>query len=56
MAKSKTLVIDELHLTFHVPNDLPGDEAEAIRQTLAGDDFMACLRRAVRAASANARS
>jgi hypothetical protein len=48
MAKSVT--IDELHLTLRIPNDLPEDEAEAIRRTLASDDFMDRLRRAVRAA------
>lgn len=49
MAKNKTLVIDELHLTFRVPNDLADDEAEAVREALAGDDFMDRLHRAVRA-------
>jgi hypothetical protein len=48
MAKTKTVVIDELHLTLRIPNDLPDDETEAVRETLAGDDFMAQLRRAVR--------
>jgi hypothetical protein len=49
MAKNKTVVIDEIHLTLRIPNDLP-DDAEAIRQALAGDDFMGRLRRAVRTA------
>lgn len=48
MSKNKTIVIDELHLTFRVPGDLPDDAAEAIRETLAGDEFMRRLRRAVR--------
>ena len=48
MAKTKTVVIDEIHLTFRIPNDLPDDAAEAVRETLAGDEFMARLRRAVR--------
>lgn len=47
---AKTVVIDELHMTVRVPNDLPDDGAEAIRRTLADDDFMNRLRRAVRAA------
>ena len=47
---AKSVVIDELHLTIRVPNDLPDDEAEAIRRTLGGDDFMSQLRRAVRGA------
>ena len=47
---AKTVTLDELHLTLRVPNDLPDDEVETIRRTLAGDDFMSRLRRAVRAA------
>jgi hypothetical protein len=45
---AKSVVIDELHLTIRVPNDLPDDEAEAIRRMLARDDFMDRLRRAIR--------
>jgi hypothetical protein len=45
---AKSVVIDELHLTIRVPNDLPDDEAEAIRRTLEGDDFMDRLRRTIR--------
>jgi hypothetical protein len=45
---AKTVIIDELHLTFRIPNAMPDAEAEAIRQTLAGDDFMNRLRRAIR--------
>lgn len=47
---AKTVVIDELHLTVRIPNDLPGGEAEATRKALDGDDFLNRLRRAVRAA------
>jgi hypothetical protein len=47
---AKTVVLDELHLTLRIPEDLPDGEAETIRRTLAGDDFMSRLRRAVRAA------
>lgn len=47
---AKTVILDELHLTLRVPNDLPDEEVEAIRRALAGDDFMSRLRRAVRAA------
>ena len=47
---AKTVILDELHLTLRVPNDLPDEEVETIRRTLAGDDFMSLLRRAVRAA------
>ena len=49
MAKTKTVVIDELHLTVRVPGDLPDDAAEAVREALAADEFMSRLRRAVRA-------
>lgn len=45
---AKTVVIDELHVTVRVPNDLSDDEAEAVRRTLAGDEFMDRLRRAIR--------
>jgi hypothetical protein len=47
---AKTVVIDELHITVRVPNDLSDDEAEAVRRTLAGDEFMDRLRRAIVAA------
>lgn len=47
---ARTVVIDELHVTFRVPSDLPDTDAEAIRQALDGADFMNRLRRAVRAA------
>lgn len=47
---SKTVVIDELHLTVRVPADLPDADAEAVRTVLAGAEFMGRLRRAVRAA------
>ena len=50
MAKSRLVVVDELHITVRVPNDLPEDDADAVRGTLAGDEFMDRLRRAIRAA------
>ena len=46
---AKTVVIDELRVTFRIPNDLPDTEVEAIRQALDGDEFMNRLRRAIRA-------
>ena len=42
--------IDELHVTLHIPNDLPDEEIEAIRRVLANDDFVDQMRRAVHAA------
>jgi len=44
---AKTVVIDELHIIVRVPNDLSDDEAEAVRRTLAEDEFMDRLRRAI---------
>jgi hypothetical protein len=46
---AKNIIIDELHLTLRIPNDLPDDEAEAVREILVGDEFIGRLRRAVRA-------
>lgn len=36
-------------MTIRIPNDLPDAQAEDIRRTLSGDDFMSRLRRVVRA-------
>lgn len=49
MAKNRTAVIDEIHVTVRVPGDLPDDAVEAVRETLAADEFMSRMRRAVRA-------
>ena len=48
MAKTKTVVLDELHLTLRIPSDLPDDEVEEIRELLAGDEFLSRLREVVR--------
>lgn len=45
---AKTVLIDEIHLTFRVLNNLPDNEAQAIRDTLASDVFMTQLRKAIR--------
>lgn len=45
----KTVMIDEVHLTVRVPADLPAHDADAVRRTLLGDEFMDRLRRAIRA-------
>jgi hypothetical protein len=50
MAKAKTVVIDEIHLTFRIRADTPEDGAERVRGALAGEEFVSRLRRAVRAA------
>lgn len=44
---AKTRLIDERHLTLRVSTDLPDDEAEAVRDALATDEFMARFRRAM---------
>ncbi|QDU19783.1 hypothetical protein [Urbifossiella limnaea] len=48
---ARTVVIDERHVTLRIPNDLPDNEGEVIRQTLDGDEFTNRLRRVVRAVS-----
>jgi hypothetical protein len=50
MAKAESILIDEIHLNLRIPNDLSDNEAEAVRVALAGDDLLARLRLAVRAA------
>ena len=45
---TKTVVIDELHLTCRIPRDLPDNEADAVRRALGGKEFLNRLRRAVR--------
>lgn len=47
---AKTVVIDELHLTVRVTAGLPDEQVEAVRETLAGAEFLDRLRRAIRAA------
>ena len=46
---AKSVMIDELHLTAHIPNNLPQTQVEEVRRTLASVVFMRRLRRAVRA-------
>lgn len=42
-----TNLIDELHLTVRVPDDLPEEKLAAIRRALAADEFLERLRRAI---------
>lgn len=42
-----TNLIDELQLTVRVPDDLPEEKLAAVRRTLASDEFLDRLRRAV---------
>jgi hypothetical protein len=44
----KTVVVDEMHVTIRVPTDPPEADAETVRRTLLGAEFMARLRRSVR--------
>ena len=44
---AETNLIDELHLTVRVPHDLPEEKLAAIHRTLAGEEFLEQLRRAV---------
>ena len=46
---AKTVLLDELFVTVRVPADLSDADTEAARRTLAGDEFLGRLRRAVRA-------
>jgi hypothetical protein len=45
---TKRAVIDELHLTIRIPNDLPENQTQEIRRTLNQNNFMSRLRRALR--------
>lgn len=44
---AETKLIDELHLTVRVPDDLPEEKLAAVRRTLADDEFIDRLRHAV---------
>jgi hypothetical protein len=44
---AETNLIDELHLTVRVPDDLPEDKLAAVRHTLSSDEFLERLRHAV---------
>lgn len=50
MAKSKTVVIDELHVTVRVSDELSEDARADVRRVLDADAFLTRLRRAVRSA------
>lgn len=50
---AETNLIDELHLTVRVPDDLPEATVDAIRRTLADDVFLNQLRRAIEGAFGN---
>lgn len=47
MPEAESVLLDEIHLTLRVPSGLPDVEADAVRETVAGDEFLDRLRRAV---------
>jgi hypothetical protein len=48
MPRAKSILIDEIHLTVHVPRKLPEVDCQAIRAVLLGSRFWSHLNRAVR--------
>ena len=44
---AETNLIDELHLTVRVPDDLSEDKLAAVRHTLSSDEFLERLRQAI---------
>ena len=44
----KTVILDEWHLTFRIPADLPDPDVDAIRRVLDDPPFLARLRDAFR--------
>ena len=53
---AKTVVIDEILVTFRVASQLPDAQAEATHRVLTSDEFIARLRRAVRTVIRGSRS
>jgi hypothetical protein len=47
MTEAESVLLDEIHLILRVPTDLPDVEAEEVRKTVAGDEFLDRLHRAV---------
>ncbi len=45
---AKTVVLDELRVTFRIPSDLPATHAEELGVTLRSTEFMNRLRRGIR--------
>ena len=45
---AKTILINEIHVSFYVPRDLPDGQCDAIRAILNHAIFLRQLRRAVR--------
>jgi hypothetical protein len=49
---SRTVVLDEIHLTLTIPTDLKPRTVRAINRVLEAPDFLARVRSAIRAALA----
>ena len=47
MTEAESVLLDEIHLILRMPTDLPDAEAEAVRKTVAGIEFLDRLHRAV---------
>ncbi len=45
---AKTAVLDEVHVTFRMPGELPAARSEELGVTLRSTEFMNRLRRAIR--------
>lgn len=46
---AKNVVIDELHITIRILNDLPDTQSKNVRRMLNGEEFLNRLRRALNA-------
>ncbi len=44
---AKTVLLDEWHITFRIPSDLPNADVRAVRRALTGQAFTNAVRRAV---------
>jgi len=45
---AKPVVLDEIHITFRIPNDLPSARSDKLGPLLRGTEFMNRLRHAIR--------
>ena len=45
---TKTILLDELHLSIRIPAHTPDDKADAMREVLTSADFLARLRQKLR--------
>lgn len=45
---AKSIVFDEIHVTFRVPQEIPDNQSEGLHRTLTSKELTARLHRAVR--------